>query len=122
MTDTDRDMNLAIRRGLVNRCPKCGTGRLFGGYLQVVSRCESCDEPLGLYPVADGPAFFTITIVMLLLVPIIGFTWVLFRMDPVTMLIVLCVAITLVTLVLLRLVKGAYVGFTWAKNERDRGA
>lgn len=39
-----------------------------------------------------------------------------------TLLIVVGVAMTLLTLVILRLVKGAFVGYLWAKHEQDRGA
>ncbi|MGZ3217277.1 DUF983 domain-containing protein [Paracoccus sp. T5] len=122
MTQDPRDSRAAMLRGLVNQCPRCGEGRVFAGYLSVVDRCPNCQEPLGDYPAADGPAFFTITIVMLLLIPMIGYGWVLFRSDPLTLLIALTVVTTLITLVLLRLVKGAFVGYLWAHHERDRGA
>nr|WP_111300601.1 DUF983 domain-containing protein [Paracoccus saliphilus] len=122
MTEDPRDSRAAMLRGLVNRCPSCGDGRVFAGYLSVVDHCPDCREPLGAYPAADGPAFFTITIVMLLLIPMIGYGWVLFRSDPLTLLIALAVLTTLITLVLLRLVKGAFVGYLWAHHERDRGA
>lgn len=118
----ERDAKAAIRRGTFNRCPSCGEAPLFNGYLSVMPTCESCGAPLGSYPAADGPAFFTMTIVMLLLIPAIGFGWVLFRPDPVTFLIVLTVLMTALTLILLRLVKGAFVGYLWAHDERDRGA
>ncbi len=95
---------------------------MFKGYLAVVDECAHCGEPLGAYPAADGPAFFTITIVMLLLIPMIGFTWVVFRSDPVTMLLVLGGITTVMTLVLLRYVKGAFIGYLWAKDEQDQGA
>ncbi|MBC9247566.1 DUF983 domain-containing protein [Paracoccus sp. 11-3] len=117
-----RDSKTSIRRGTFNRCPNCGEGRLFDGYLKIVDRCDNCGAPLGNYPAADGPAFFTMTIVMLLLIPLIGFGWVLFKPEPVTFLIVLSILITIITLVLLRFVKGAFVGYLWAKDEIDRGS
>lgn len=118
----DRDSQQAITRGLMNRCPKCGQGRLFRGYLTVVDRCDHCAEPLAAYPAADGPAFFTMTIIMLLLIPMIAAAWVWFHLQPLTILIVLSVLVTLMTLTLLRYVKGAFVGYLWAKNEQDPGA
>jgi len=118
----ERDMSLALRRGFAARCPRCGEGHMFKGYLTVTAECDHCNEPLGAYPAADGPAFFTMTIVMLLLIPLLAITWTVFRADPVTMLLVLGGFITVLTLVLLRLVKGAFVGYLWAKDERDRGA
>lgn len=122
MNSTTRDAKTAMKRGLINRCPNCGKGHIFQGYLQVVDNCANCGEPLGKYRAADGPAFFTITIVMLLLVPIIGFGWVLFRPDPTTFLIVLLVTVCAFTLILLRFVKGVFIGYLWGKNEQDRGA
>ena len=104
------------------RCPRCGEGRIFDGYLTVVDDCAACGEPLGGYRAADGPAFFTITIVGLLLVPLIGFTFVAFRPSPVVLMLVILGIVTALTLVLLRLVKGAFIGFLWAKHERDPGA
>ena len=122
MTTDVRDTKAAVRLGAMNRCPNCGKGRMFDGYLQIVKNCENCGEPLGEYPSADGPAFFTITIVMLLLIPIIGFSWVVFRPDPVTLSVIISLGITILTLILLRYVKGAFVGYLWAKGEKDRGA
>ncbi len=121
MTQT-RDSSLALKRGALGRCPNCGEGRIFDGYLTVVPACDRCSAPLGRYPAADGPAFFTMIIVMLLLIPAIGFGWVLFRPEPVTFLVVLTAGVTLVTLVLLRIVKGAFIGYLWAKGEMDRGS
>jgi uncharacterized protein (DUF983 family) len=122
MDDDLRDSRDAMWRGTMNRCPRCGEGRVFNGYLSVVGRCAHCEEPLGEYPAADGPAFFTITVVMLLLIPMIGFGWTLFRSDPVTLLIGLTLVTTVITLVLLRVIKGAFLGYLWAHHERDRGS
>ncbi|GLK63155.1 DUF983 domain-containing protein [Paracoccus kondratievae] len=118
----ERSGRTAAIRGLTGRCPHCGKGRLFKGYLTIVQSCESCGEPLGLYRAADGPAFFTMTIMLLLLIPMIGFGWVLFRPDPITLLVTVGLAITVLTLLILRLVKGAFVGYLWAQREQDRGA
>ncbi|MFC0200947.1 DUF983 domain-containing protein [Paracoccus rhizosphaerae] len=117
-----RDARGAMVRGTLNRCPSCGDGRVFDGYLKVKDRCEACSAPLGAYPAADGPAFFTITIMMLLLIPMIGFGWTVFRSDPVVLLVGLIIVTTIMTLVLLRFVKGAFLGYLWAHDERDRGS
>ncbi|SIR04619.1 Uncharacterized conserved protein, DUF983 family [Paracoccus thiocyanatus] len=118
----ERNERAAVTRGLLNRCPNCGQGRLFRGYLAIVPKCAVCDEPLGLYRAADGPAFFTMTIMLLLLIPMIGFTWAAYRPDPVVLLGIVGLAMTLLTLVILRLVKGAFIGYLWARHEQDRGA
>ena len=118
----ERDTGQAMRRGAFGRCPNCGEGRLFAGYLRVMPECLNCGEPLGRYRAADGPAFITITIVGLLLIPILGSSFVALRPDPLTLSLIVTVAITVLTLVVLRLVKGAFVGYLWAMGEMDEGA
>jgi uncharacterized protein (DUF983 family) len=117
-----RDTRQALWRGAIGRCPRCGAGKLFDGYLAITDTCPACREPLGVYRAADGPAFFTITIVGLLLVPILGIGFVAFRPDPIMLLTATLVIATLLTFALLRVVKGAFVAFLWAHHERDPGA
>jgi uncharacterized protein (DUF983 family) len=40
------------------RCPRCGKGRLFDGFLALAKRCEACDLDYSFADPADGPAFF----------------------------------------------------------------
>jgi len=47
--------------GLVGRCPRCGKGRLFQGFLTVAPRCEACGLDYGFIDAGDGPAFFVMT-------------------------------------------------------------
>ena len=42
------------------RCPRCGRGRLFDGFLTVRERCEACDLDLSLHDSGDGPAVVVI--------------------------------------------------------------
>ena len=112
----------AMRRGLLGRCPHCGEGKLFDGYLSVAETCSVCGDPLGLYRTADGPAFITMSVIGLLLIPVLGFGFVLFRSDPLTLALVVTACITGLTLVVLRLVKGAFIGHLWAERSVDPGA
>ena len=50
----------ALAAGLACRCPACGRGRLFAGYLKVRSPCEGCGADLAAYDNDDGPAAFLI--------------------------------------------------------------
>jgi uncharacterized protein (DUF983 family) len=45
------------------RCPNCGRGKLFKGYLTVVDKCAVCGTDLSEHDSADGPAVF-ITFIM----------------------------------------------------------
>ena len=49
--------------GLGCRCPRCGQGRLFSGYLTTAPRCEVCGLDYGFIDAGDGPAVFVILIV-----------------------------------------------------------
>jgi uncharacterized protein (DUF983 family) len=50
-----------IRTGLRGRCPRCGKGHLFKGFLKLADRCEACGLDYSFADPADGPAFFVIT-------------------------------------------------------------
>ncbi len=62
MTGVSDDAVSPFRAGLVCRCPRCGTGRLFKGYLDVVERCGVCDLDFSRQNAGDGPAVFIILI------------------------------------------------------------
>ncbi|WP_207100244.1 DUF983 domain-containing protein [Paracoccus shandongensis] len=117
-----RDEKAAILRGLLNRCPDCGEGRILRGYLAVIPECESCGVEFKRFPAADGPAFFTMTIMLLLLIPLLGYTWVVFRPSPLMLLVIVGAVTAIVTMVLLRFVKSAFIAYLWAHDEQDRGA
>lgn len=60
MTDHASSNNLPIGRGLRGRCPRCGEGRLFQGFLALRPACEKCGLDYGFADVGDGPAVFVI--------------------------------------------------------------
>jgi uncharacterized protein (DUF983 family) len=95
---------------------------MFTGYLAVSHRCAICQEPLSDYKTADLPALFTILVVGILLVPVLWVGFAVFRPDPLVLFGYIGVFMVTLTLVMLRLVKGANVGYFWAIDEKDRGA
>jgi uncharacterized protein (DUF983 family) len=42
--------------GVTGRCPRCGGGKLFDGFLELAQRCEACDLDYGFADAGDGPA------------------------------------------------------------------
>jgi uncharacterized protein (DUF983 family) len=48
----------SIVSGLLGRCPACGQGRLFHGFLSLRPRCEHCGLDFSFADSADAPAFF----------------------------------------------------------------
>ena len=49
--------------GALCRCPNCGQGPLFQGFLTLVPFCARCGYDLGHTDSGDGPAVFVIIIV-----------------------------------------------------------
>lgn len=62
MEPHDHSLGTAARRGLAGRCPRCGQGALFAGFLKVAPRCESCGLDFAFADSADGPAFFVMSL------------------------------------------------------------
>lgn len=52
-----------VRAGLSGRCPRCGEGRLFRGFLAVGDRCGNCRLDYSFADAGDGPAVFVILII-----------------------------------------------------------
>lgn len=100
-----------LGRGLRNRCPCCGEGRIFKGYLRVVDECEVCHAPLGTLRADDAPPYFTIFIVGHFLFPPVFWVekaW----MPPMWLhMAVWLPAFTIACILLLRPIKGATVGW-----------
>lgn len=51
-----------IRAGLLCRCPNCGRGALFSGFLKVVERCAACGFDFTRLNTGDGAAIFIMQI------------------------------------------------------------
>jgi len=53
---------LPIGRGLMGRCPRCGEGKLFQGFLSLRPSCDHCGLDYKFADAGDGPAVFVILI------------------------------------------------------------
>jgi uncharacterized protein (DUF983 family) len=49
-----------IKAALTCRCPACGEGKLFQGFLTLRPRCEKCGLDYNFVDAGDGPAVFII--------------------------------------------------------------
>ena len=47
-----------VRTGIMGRCPRCGEGHIFQGFLTLRPKCEVCGLDYSFADPADGPAFF----------------------------------------------------------------
>ncbi len=48
----------AIGAGLAGRCPRCGQGRMFKGFLDLAAGCQACGLSYCFADAGDGPAVF----------------------------------------------------------------
>ena len=63
MTRQDtRSLAATIVSGIAGRCPTCGRGKLFSGYLKLAPRCNVCGLDYGFADSGDGPAVFVILV------------------------------------------------------------
>ena len=112
----DRPLKPAIGRGLRRRCPNCGDGHLFDGYLKVTDHCPVCQEDYRPQRADDGPAYLTILIVGHLLAPAIHIVYTQFRPDPWVMATGFTLGCVALCLYLLPRMKGMIVAIQWAKR------
>ena len=117
----ERPLRPALLRGWRRRCPNCGAGPVFSGYLKVQAVCPACREPLHHQRADDGPAYLTILIVGHLMAPVLHVSFTAFRPDPLILATVLCVTFGALALWLLPRIKGAFVALQWAKRMHGFG-
>jgi uncharacterized protein (DUF983 family) len=60
MADEDRRYPpiSAVSTGLAGRCPRCGEGQMFSGFLTLAPRCDVCGLDFAFADSGDGPAVF----------------------------------------------------------------
>jgi uncharacterized protein (DUF983 family) len=52
----------ALSTGLAGRCPRCGQGKLFDGYLTLAPKCGRCNLEFSFADAGDGAAWFVMLI------------------------------------------------------------
>lgn len=100
----------AALAGARGRCPRCGKGKLFKGYIATPPACEACGLDYGFADSGDGPAVFVMLIAGFMAM---GFVlWFEFTYNPpVWVHLVVSLPVTLgICLVLLRVFKGVLIG------------
>lgn len=62
-----------VTSGLSGRCPRCGQGKLFNGFLSVKKACSACGLDYSFADSGDGPAVFVIMLVGFVVVGLVLF-------------------------------------------------
>lgn len=105
--------------GLRCRCPRCGRGRLFAGYLETAPACTACGLDYGFIDAGDGPAVFVILIVGAVIVAAALVTEVKYQ-PPYWLHMVLWLPLTLILpLGLLRPLKATLIALQYANRAQE---
>lgn len=51
-----------LAASVLGRCPRCGQGHLFSGYLTIAPKCGACGLDYAMFDVGDGATVFVILI------------------------------------------------------------
>lgn len=78
--DQQHGARSTLRSGLACTCPRCGEGRLFKGFLTIAPACERCGLDYGFADPADGPAFFVMSGVGIVVTAL--WAWWAFALQP----------------------------------------
>jgi len=62
MNDTPPTLSESALRGIACKCPRCGKGRIYSGFLTLRPSCEACGLDYSFMDSGDGPAIFMIMI------------------------------------------------------------
>ncbi|MFN3912997.1 DUF983 domain-containing protein [Hyphomonas sp.] len=108
-----------IARGLCGRCPACGRGKLFAGYLKQAPGCTACGAATGDIEAEDGPPWLT---VLMLGPALAALTFISARHEDWPLwarLSALGVFAIGAVLVMLPRIKGGLIGVLWGMRARD---
>jgi uncharacterized protein (DUF983 family) len=107
--------------GALGRCPNCGDGPLFSGFLKVAPRCTSCGFDLAKADSGDGPAVFVIFIAGFVAAFGILLTEVMFSPPIWVDFVVWLPVAVILSLALLRPLKGVMIAAQFANRASEAG-
>lgn len=108
-----------LRTGLRGRCPRCGQGRLFDGFLTVRPQCGNCGLAFDFADSGDGPAVFIIMLVGFVVVGLALVVEVAFQ-PPIWLHMALWLPLTLVLgLGMLRPLKGLMIAQQYRHSAKE---
>jgi uncharacterized protein (DUF983 family) len=112
-----RNLWQSIGRGFRGRCPHCGEGALFSGYLKVNRECPQCGEALHHHRADDLPAYLSIVVVGHIVIGLLMHLEMSYPGISPWMYLAILLPLTLIlTFGILSPIKGAVVGMQWANH------
>jgi uncharacterized protein (DUF983 family) len=99
--------------GFTCRCPRCGKGKLFAGFLTLAPACDHCALDYGFVDSGDGPAVFVIFAVGIIVVGLAATTEALTDLPPYVHLMLWIPAVLILSLAFLRPFKATLVALQY---------
>jgi uncharacterized protein (DUF983 family) len=118
MTETS-SLSQVILRGLACKCPRCGRGALFAGFLTLRPSCEACSLDYAFIDAGDGPAVFIILIAGFIVVFAALIVEVMYRPPFWLHAVLWAPLILLTTLAPLRSMKGLLIGLQFHHKAQE---
>lgn len=115
---TEKQVNPIIA-GIKGRCPRCGKGALFNGFIDLSDHCSHCDLDYDFADSGDGPAVFIMLIVGFLIVGLAIYVEVNYRPDYWVHAVLWLPSILIFSAGLLRPFKGVLVCLQYSNDARE---
>lgn len=119
MTDAYYPNLSPLKTGLAGKCPRCGRGNLFNGYLALAKSCRSCGLSYEFADSGDGAAWFVMLFVCVVGVGSILGVEVAYSPPYWVHGLIAIPLLVLLPLVLLRPVKGVLINQQWKTGARE---
>nr|WP_272211850.1 DUF983 domain-containing protein [Marinicella sp. W31]MDC2877739.1 DUF983 domain-containing protein [Marinicella sp. W31] len=115
---THKHVNL-LMSGLTGRCPRCGEGRLFDGFLALRPECKSCGLSYAFADSGDGPAVFVMFAVGFLVIALVLWSEITYS-PPLWVHAIIWVPVTIaLSLGALRAFKGVLIGLQYRHSAAE---
>jgi uncharacterized protein (DUF983 family) len=108
--------------GFACRCPRCGEGQLFSGFLKVAPVCESCGLDLKFADSGDGPAVSVLFAVAPLVIILAFIVEALFHPAPWMHLVLWIPTLLVLTLLVLRPVPATTIALEYQRQAAEASA
>ncbi len=106
--------------GVCGRCPRCGQGKLFSGFLKIAGACTVCKLDIGRMDSGDGPAVFIILIAGFIVAGAAVYTEIAYGLSYVTHALLWGPLAVILPLALLRPFKGIMIALIY-RNKAQLG-
>lgn len=110
----------AASAGLAGRCPRCGEGKLFEGFLSVAPKCSNCGLDYKFADAGDGPAVFVILLAGFVVVGALLWTEITYEPPFWVHMAIFLPMTVVVVLGMLRPLKGLMIGLQY-RNKAEQG-